>query len=130
MRISFLKSTPERRAHIAHIKALFGEAQEARDRNDISAYADRLGAMEIAVAALDQEMNDALVRAGFETKPVKRRLGAQESAAQTRRCRDLAWLDYSMRSLAKSITHKENILRIGFEVEMTGGVPPEIGGLV
>jgi hypothetical protein len=133
MRISFFKSTPERRTHIAGIKTLFGEAYEARDRDDIPAYADRLGAIEIALAALDREMNDALACAGFETEPVRGLLSAQESAANTRRCRDVAWLDYLMRSLTKSATHQDNLLRLGFEVEMMGlleGLPPELGAMV
>jgi hypothetical protein len=119
MRIEFLKSTPERRAHIAHIKALFGEAYAAREADDIPAYAHRLADIRLVLAAFDDPKQTA-----------ERWLDARKGAAIIRRCRDVTQLDDSARSMAERTALQEDRLRIGFEVEMTGGVPPEVGGLV
>lgn len=119
MKIEFLKSTSARRAQIAHIKALLDDANQARERNDIPAFAHVLAEIDIALAQCDS------------TKPKKTRLlSVEEGAEIVRRCRDVPQLDYWAKSMAESTEHKENILRIGFEVEMTGGIPSEIGGLV
>jgi len=107
LEVKWLRSTPERRAAVFQIKLLFDEAHRLGEGYDLNAYADQIAQIETAMAEVDPDTNkdDA-----HQCAAIVRRRGTDAGRA---------WLDARLSSLGERFIHFENILRIGFEMEMT-----------
>ena len=115
LNFNFLRSTPERRAAVFEIKLMFDEAHRLAEDGNLDAYARQIAQIELQMAIIDPTSNkkDACKGAAI----------IQVCGAEAGR----AWLDERLNSLGELLGHFEDRLRIGYGLEMTGGLGVELG---
>jgi len=115
LEIEFLRSTPERRAAVFEIKLMFDEAHRLGEEENLEAYAHQIAQIETHMAAIN---------------PDAKKDEAHQCAAIVRKCgvkAGRAWLDARLESLGQRFVLFEDRLRIGFGVEMEGGLGVQLG---
>ena len=105
----FIRNTSDRRAAMACIKDLLAGALLAREENNLAVYADHLVDAKLALM-------DFNISLGKSDNPERRIL--LEKSRRFHRVSDLPALDDDAVFVRRQIECKENMMRIGFELEM------------
>lgn len=126
--MTFIRSTPERRAGVLQLKLMFDEAHRLREEDNIWGYAHQIAEIDLAYAKLNPKYADKLTQKE-KSAAVTRSMGKKpDYPAPNWRKNNYNYLDKQLQLSAGILGHFENQLRIGFSTEMT--CPPGLADYV
>jgi hypothetical protein len=123
--VTYIRSTPERRAKLLVIKQMIDEAHRLREHRKIIDYANIIADIYMARIKLDPESIEEIPQAEQSANYI-RSCGKQLGNTPTNHTNNqLVFLDNKLKSQSRLLVLFENQLRTSFTQEMLGGQCPE-----